>query len=166
MAPVKILGLTLYEEAKTVHWSLEEKTPNEFSPPQPNCSVRVALGYLATLLPSGLVPVAGWQRPIVTELRSLCGRQAGAEGWEVPVYDRIVKGLALIDAKLQTVGNPMRGVWEISGLICNLYVDAANNFLGYVLKSEMDTVIADGCKHGIFKLFKSWIKISSKYWHT
>jgi len=160
------LGLTLYEEAKTVHWSREEKTPNEFSPPQPNCSVRVALGYLATLLPSGLVPVAGWQRPIVTELRSLCGRQAGAEGWEVPVYDRIVKGLALIDAKLQTVGNPMRGVWEISGLICNLYVDAANNFLGYVLKSEMDTVIADGCKHGIFKLFKSWIKISSKYWHT
>jgi len=77
-----------------------------------------------------------------------------------------VKGLALIDAKLQTVGNPMRGVWEISGLICDLYVDAANNFLGYVLKSEMDTVISDGCKHGIFKLFKSWIKISSKYSHT
>ena len=47
---------------------------------------------------------------------------------------------------LERYGNPMHGAWAVDGDTVHLYVDAANQFLGYVLKSPSGDVIADNTR--------------------
>ena len=115
MAPAKLLGLTVSSVNDQLWWSREEKFPGEHIAPSGTVTIREAMGYLARLLPSGLVPVANWLRPTVASLRSLLTTQANVDGWDTRVSPAAGKKLEQLGNALYTLGNPMRGPWHISG---------------------------------------------------
>ena len=145
MAPVKLLGLTLSWRDGQVHWVREEKYPGEHTVPSGDITVREALGYLARLLPSGLVPVANWLRPTVADLRSLLTTQANVDGWDTIVSQPTEKKLQQLSKALGTFANPMQGPWQIAGQEAVLFVDASTEFLGFIL-CVAGLPVADGCQ--------------------
>ena len=79
--------------------------------PSGTVTVREAMGYLARLQHSGLVPVANWLHPIVAGLRLLLTTQANVCGWDTRVSQTTGKKLEQLKNALHTLGNPMRGPW-------------------------------------------------------
>jgi hypothetical protein len=80
--PVKVLGMTVYSQNGRLFWTRSEKMPGEHQVPcVSRLTIREGLSYLATLLP-GMVPFAGYLRPLVVRLRSLCTKQAEGHRWD------------------------------------------------------------------------------------
>ena len=151
--PVKVLGLTIYNVDGVPTWSRTERQVGDWNiQGHDSWTLRRLSGWLAVVLPSGTVPLAGWLRPAIGILRSWCGSLASEFGWDKQISQingkkriAIFKIVNYISARLEGMGNPMQGVWEVtpSGEYC-LYTDASEDFLGYVITCDGRKVY-DGC---------------------
>jgi hypothetical protein len=149
MNPVKLLGLTIQSTGETIEWIRAEKYPGSHTVPSGPVSYRELLGFLAELLPGGLIPVAGWLRPVVAELRSTIAKEVNIRrNWDAIIDEKITLKLQNLESLWQLRGNPMRGSWKIppSHEPVRLFVDASQEYTAFVIQNKEGSTIADNSK--------------------
>jgi hypothetical protein len=149
MNPVKLLGLTIQSTGETIEWIRTEKYPGSHTVPSGPVSYRELLGFLAELLPGGLIPVAGWLRPVVAQLRSIIAKEVNIRGnWDAIVDEKVTQLANNLEGLWQLRGNPMRGTWKIPPCdeLVRLFVDASQEYTAFVIQNKEGGTLADNCK--------------------
>jgi hypothetical protein len=139
---VIVLGHRLNMKDGLIHWSRKQPLLETLGN-DPNIwlkSLRDVAALAGRVAPAHL-PVMGWMRPNIQQIRQLVGKEA-VSGWNGPVSKELRDAVTDLFTLICERGDPCRGLWPVkrNGIV-RLFTDASTKFLGCAL--EVDGVIVE-----------------------